>query len=305
MIYQNVLPLIGKTPMVKLNKIAPEDNIYAKLEFFNPGGSVKDRIALNMIEEAEKRGELKPGTTIIEPTSGNTGIGLAMIAAIKGYKLILVMPESMSKERKELLKFYGAELVLTPLEEGMAGAVKRVKEIIKENPGYFMPSQFNNPDNPEAHVKTTAREILEELDKIDAFVTGVGTGGTLTGIGKVLKEHFPELRIYAVEPAASPVLSGGNPGPHMIQGIGAGFIPEILDMELIDRIITIGNLEAYRMSAELASKEGLMVGISSGANVLAATRVARELKKGSNIVTLLPDTGERYLSLHSAFEMLD
>jgi len=305
MIYQNVLPLIGKTPMVKLNKIAPEGNIYAKLEFFNPGGSVKDRIALNMIEEAEKRGELRPGITIIEPTSGNTGIGLAMVAAIKGYKLILVMPESMSKERKELLKFYGAELVLTPLEEGMAGAVKRVKEIIKENPGYFMPSQFNNPDNPEAHVKTTAREILEELDKIDAFVTGVGTGGTLTGIGKVLKEHFPELRIYAVEPAASPVLSGGNPGPHMIQGIGAGFIPEILDMELIDRIITIGNLEAYRMSAELASKEGLMVGISSGANVLAATRVARELKKGSNIVTLLPDTGERYLSLHSAFEMLD
>jgi len=305
MIYQNVLPLIGKTPMVKLNKIAPEGNIYAKLEFFNPGGSVKDRIALNMIEEAEKRGELRPGITIIEPTSGNTGIGLAMVAAIKGYKLILVMPESMSKERKELLKFYGAELVLTPLEEGMAGAVKRVKEIIKENPGYFMPSQFNNPDNPEAHVKTTAREILEELDRIDAFVTGVGTGGTLTGIGKVLKEHFPELRIYAVEPAASPVLSGGNPGPHMIQGIGAGFIPEILDMELIDRIITIGNLEAYRMSAELASKEGLMVGISSGANVLAATRVARELKKGSNIVTLLPDTGERYLSLHSAFEMLD
>jgi len=305
MIYQNVLPLIGKTPMVKLNKIAPEGNIYAKLEFFNPGGSVKDRIALNMIEEAEKRGELRPGITIIEPTSGNTGIGLAMVAAIKGYKLILVMPESMSKERKELLKFYGAELVLTPLEEGMAGAVKRVKEIIKENPGYFMPSQFNNPDNPEAHVKTTAREILEELDKIDAFVTGVGTGGTLTGIGKVLKEHFPELRIYAVEPAASPVLSGGNPGPHMIQGIGAGFIPEILDMELIDRIITIGNLEAYRMSAELASNEGLMVGISSGANVLAATRVARELKKGSNIVTLLPDTGERYLSLHSAFEMLE
>lgn len=306
MIYQNVLQLIGKTPLLKLNKITGdrEASLFVKLEFCNPGGSVKDRIAINMIEEAEKTGKLKPGATIVEPTSGNTGIGLALVGAVKGYKVILVMPESMSEERKRLLKAYGAELILTPLEEGMAGSVARAEELLAENPDYFMPSQFENPANPEAHMKTTARELLAELNRIDALVAGVGTGGTLTGTARILKERFPKMLVFAVEPADSPVLSGGKSGPHMIQGIGAGFIPTVLERDLIDEIITIGNREAYEMSLKLARKEGLLVGISAGANVLAALKVAGKLGPGKNVVTFIPDTGERYLSLHSSFKLL-
>ncbi|KPC77541.1 cysteine synthase [Thermoactinomyces vulgaris] len=295
----NVLELIGQTPLVKLNRIVGKSDadIFLKLEFFNPGGSVKDRIALSMIEEAEKRGELKPGSTIVEPTSGNTGIGLAMVAAAKGYRAILVMPESASLERRNLLKAYGAELVLTPGPEGMRGAINKAEAIKAENPDYFMPQQFSNPDNVKIHLETTALEIVEQTGgDIDAFVAGVGTGGTITGVGRVLKEKFPHVRVIAVEPTTSPVLSGGSPGLHKIQGIGAGFIPDILDTNVYDEVIQIENEEAFEWARRLAREEGLLVGISSGAATAAAMKVARRLGLGKKVVAVAPSNGERYLT---------
>ncbi|TYP57625.1 cysteine synthase A [Thermosediminibacter litoriperuensis] len=303
-IKDSILDLVGMTPMVQLSRLSPEGGavIAAKLEFFNPGGSVKDRIAYNMILDAEKKGILKPGSTIVEPTSGNTGIGLAIVCAVKGYRLILVMPASMSVERRKLLKAYGAEFVLTPPELGMRGAVEKALELVKENEDYFMPQQFENPANPEIHEKTTAVEILEQTGgKLDAFVAGVGTGGTITGVARVLKKEMPHVKIVAVEPAASPVLSGGKPGLHKIQGIGAGFIPRVLDLNLIDEIITVSNDDAYSTARELSTKEGILAGISSGAAVFAARKVARTLKPGNLVVTVLPDTGERYLSVEGLF----
>ncbi|MTI61787.1 MAG: cysteine synthase A [Firmicutes bacterium] len=304
MIYNSVLSLIGKTPIMRLNSIAAGYRVFAKIESFNPGGSIKDRIALNMIEDAEKKGYLQPGNTIVEPTSGNTGIGLSLVSAVKGYKIILIMPESMSEERKKLLKFYGAELILTPHEKGMTGAVEKARELVDNNPDYYMPSQFENPANPEAHIRNTSKEILAEFELIDAFIAAVGTGGTLTGTSQVLKEKMPDIKIYAVEPESSAVISGEEPGPHMIQGIGAGFIPDVLDKDIIDEIITIGNKEAYQMSLKLASQEGILAGISAGANVLAAVKVAKKTGKDKNILTIIPDTGERYLSLHTAFDII-
>ncbi|MFC7443341.1 cysteine synthase A [Laceyella putida] len=295
----NVLELIGQTPLVKLNRIVGKSDadIFLKLEFFNPGGSVKDRIALSMIEEAEKRGELKPGSTIVEPTSGNTGIGLAMVAAAKGYRAVLVMPDTMSLERRNLLKAYGAELVLTPGAEGMRGAIKKAEEILAENPDYFMPQQFNNPDNVKIHLETTALEVVEQAGgEIDAFVAGVGTGGTITGVGRVLKEKFPHVQVIAVEPTASPVLSGGSPGPHKIQGIGAGFVPQILDTNIYDEVIQIENEEAFEWARRLAREEGILVGISSGAATAAAIRVARRLGLGKKVIAVSPSNGERYLT---------
>lgn len=299
---QNITQLIGDTPLVRLNRIVPEDSaeIYVKLEYQNPGASVKDRIALSMIDEAEKEGKLKPGDTIVEPTSGNTGIGLAMVAAAKGYKAILVMPETMSMERRNLLRAYGAELVLTPGAEGMKGAIKRAEEIQAENPHYFMPQQFNNQANVKIHRETTGPEIVEAIKsydgKLDAFISGVGTGGTITGAGQVLKEHFPGIKIYAVEPAASPVLSGGKPGPHKIQGIGAGFVPAILNTEIYDGVVTVENEDAFETSRRVAKQEGILGGISSGAAIFAALKVAKELGKGKRVVAIVPSNGERYLS---------
>ncbi len=296
---KNILRLIGNTPVVKLNKM-PEKNsaeIYCKLEFFNPLGSSKDRIGLHMIEEAERKGEINPGDTLVEPTSGNTGIGLAYVSAVKGYKLILVMPDTMSIERIKILKALGAEILLTPGEKGMKGAIEKATELEKQN-GYFRPGQFTNPANPEAHRKTTAREILKQVPGIDAFVAGVGTGGTLTGVGEVLKNEIKNRKvlIVAVEPEDSPVLSGGKPGAHKIQGIGAGFIPEVLNKEIIDEIITVKNEDAFSTSRRLAKEEGIFVGISSGAALWAALKVAKRLPKEKKIVVILPDTGERYLS---------
>ncbi len=303
-IADNVLELIFNTPIVKLNKIVEKDmaEIYAKLEMFNPGGSVKDRIAFSMIEDAEKKGIIKPGATIIEPTSGNTGIGLAMVCAVKGYRCILTMPESMSLERIYILKSYGAEVVLTPAIEGMEGAIKKAKEILKKTKNAFMPQQFSNSANPKIHRETTANEILEAMqNKIDAFVAGVGTGGTITGVGEVLKKKVQNIKIVAVEPASSAVLSGKPPGPHKIQGIGAGFIPEILNREVIDEIITVEDNEAFQTSKLLAKQEGLFVGISSGAACFAALKVAKNLGKGKRIVVIFPDTGERYFSIEQYF----
>ena len=305
-LYNNVVELIGNTPLVKINRILEESSaeIYVKLESFNPAGSVKDRIALNMIEDAEAKGKLKKGDTIIEPTSGNTGIGLALVCAVKGYRLILVMSESMSFERRNLLASYGAELVLTPAKDGMQGAIDKANEILKAHPEYFMPNQFENPANPAIHKKTTAVEIWDAMDgRIDAFVAGVGTGGTITGVGEFLKEKNPDIKRIAVEPAGSPVLSGGRPGPHKIQGIGAGFIPKVLNRGIIDKIITVGDDDAFKMSKRLAREEGLLVGISSGANMMAALQVAKELGKGKRVVTVLPDTGERYFSIEKYFNM--
>ncbi|WP_239619015.1 cysteine synthase A [Cohnella mopanensis] len=302
-IVQNVTQLIGDTPLVRLNRIVPEGSaeIYVKLEYQNPGSSVKDRIAISMIEEAEKQGLIKPGvSTIVEPTSGNTGIGLAMVAAAKGYRAILVMPETMSLERRNLLRAYGAELVLTPGSEGMNGSVKKAEEIVKENADYFLPQQFKNQANVKVHRETTGPEIVEAINsydgKIDAFVSGIGTGGTISGAGEVLKQNFPNIKVYAVEPAASPLLSGGGPGPHKIQGIGANFIPEILNREVYDAVLTVENEEAFETARAVAKKEGLLVGISSGAAIFAALKVAKELGEGKRVVAVVPSNGERYLS---------
>ena len=304
--YSQVTDLIGGTPLVRLNRLSPEGgaSIYAKLESANPGGSVKDRICLNMIDEAERQGRLKPGSTIVEPTSGNTGIGLALVSAVRGYKLILVMPESMSMERASLLSSYGAQLVLTPAWEGMKGSIKEADALVAQNPEYFMPDQFSNPANPAMHRKTTALEIWDALDgNIDAFVAAVGTGGTITGCGEVFKERRPAVKVIAVEPAGSPVLSGGEPGPHKIQGIGAGFVPKVLNRNVLDGVLTVGDDEAYQMAKLLAKKEGLLVGISAGANVFAAQKVAAELGPGKNVVTILCDTGERYISIEKYFNI--
>ncbi|HWR28936.1 MAG TPA: cysteine synthase A [Negativicutes bacterium] len=301
-IAQVLTELIGNTPLLALNRYSKEAGlpspIVAKLEYFNPLGSVKDRIALALIEAGEAAGKIKKDTVIIEPTSGNTGVGLAFVAASRGYKLILTMPETFSIERRNLLKALGAELVLTPGAEGMKGAIKRAGELAEENPNSFLPQQFKNPANPEIHRKTTAEEIWKDTDgKVDIFIAGVGTGGTVTGVGEVLKKYKPSVKIIAVEPAASPVLSGGQPGPHKIQGIGAGFVPDVFNREIVDEIITVGNEEAFATSRSLAKVEGLLVGISSGAAAWAATEVAkRPENKGKVIVALLPDTGERYLS---------
>ena len=305
-VHRDITELIGRTPLVRLNRLSPTGGatIYGKVEFFNPGGSVKDRICLNMINEAERLGALKPGGTIVEPTSGNTGIGLALVAAVRGYKLILVMPESMSMERASLLSSYGAQLVLTPAWEGMKGSIRESESIIAQNPSYFMPNQFSNPANPAMHKKTTALEILESLDgKIDAFVAAVGTGGTITGCGELFKERIPNVKVIAVEPAGSPVLSGGEPGPHKIQGIGAGFIPKVLNRAILDRVMTVTDDEAYQTAKQLSKKEGLLVGISAGANVFAAQKVAQELGTGKNVVTILCDTGERYISIEKYFNI--
>ncbi|MFK4294461.1 cysteine synthase A [Bacillus sp. RC250] len=295
---QSVSELIGQTPIVKLNRIVESDSadVYLKLEFMNPGSSVKDRIALAMIEDAENKGLLKEGDTIIEPTSGNTGIGLAMVAAAKGYKAILVMPETMSIERRNLLRAYGAELVLTPGPEGMGGAIRKATELAEEH-GYFIPQQFQNQANPEIHRITTGPEIVEQMgDQLDAFIAGIGTGGTITGAGEVLKEAYKDIKIYAVEPADSPVLSGGKPGPHKIQGIGAGFVPETLDVEVYDEIIQVKTEQAFEYARRVAKEEGILVGISSGAVVYAATEVAKKLGKGKKVLVIIPSNGERYLS---------
>ncbi|MGI9860178.1 cysteine synthase A [Moorella naiadis] len=295
---RDITQLIGQTPILRLNRLPDQGlEVYLKVEFFNPGGSIKDRIALSMIEAAEADGRLKPGATIVEPTSGNTGIGLAMVAAVRGYRLLLVMPETMSMERRKLMAAYGAEFVLTSGNLGMKGAVDKATELVRENPGYFMPQQFENPANPAIHRQATAREILAQMDgRIDAFIAGVGTGGTLTGVSEVLKKEIPGVKVIAVEPAASPVLSGGRPGPHKIQGIGAGFVPAVLKRALIDEVITVTNEDALETARRLAREEGLLVGISSGAAAYAALQVARSLGSGKRVLAIAPDTGERYLS---------
>ena len=295
----NITQIIGGTPVVKLRNVVDDNaaDVYVKLEYQNPGGSVKDRIALAMIEKAEREGKIKPGDTIVEPTSGNTGIGLAFVCAAKGYKAVFTMPETMSQERRNLLKAYGAELVLTPGSEAMKGAIKKAKEL-KEEHGYFEPQQFENPANPGVHELTTGPELLQQFEgkTIDAFLAGVGTGGTLSGVGKVLKKEYPNIEIVAIEPEASPVLSGGEPGPHKLQGLGAGFIPGTLNTEIYDSIIKVGNDTAMEMSRRVAKEEGILAGISSGAAIYAAIQKAKELGKGKTVVTVLPSNGERYLS---------
>ncbi len=298
-VVNSIVELIGETPLVKLNRIVDDSmaEVLVKLEYFNPGSSVKDRIALNMIEKAEAEGKLQEGSVIIEPTSGNTGIGLAMVGASKGYKVILVMPDTMSMERRSLLKAYGAELILTPGEKGMKGAIEKANELVKEKSNYFMPQQFENPNNPAKHFETTGVEIFKQTEgKIDAFVAGVGTGGTITGAGRVLKKEVKNIKIIAVEPDKSPVLSGGNPSPHKIQGIGAGFIPDVIDLEIIDEIERIKDEDAINMTKRLAREEGLLLGISSGAAIFAALKKAKELGRGKRVVVIAPDNGERYLS---------
>jgi cysteine synthase A len=299
-IAKDMAELIGRTPLVWLNRMSIEcrAKIAGKLEFFNPAGNVKDRIGVNMILDAERRGKIGPGTTIIEPTSGNTGIALAWVAAARGYKLILTMPESMTTERRKILELLGAKLVLTPAEDGMAGAVKRANEILGKSNGAFMPQQFENPANPQIHRETTAEEIWTDTDGlVDIFVAGVGTGGTITGVGEVLKSRRPSVKIVAVEPAASPVLSGGRPSPHMIQGIGPGFVPHVLNMEVVDEIVQVGNKEAFNMAKRLAKEEGILSGISSGAAVTAAVKIAkRKASTDKLIIVVLPDAGDRYLS---------
>ena len=302
---KNITELIGQTPIIQLNRINGEDSarVLAKIEMYNPGGSVKDRICLAMIEDAESKGLLKKGAVIIEPTSGNTGIGLAMISAVRGYRCILTMPETMSLERMYILKSYGAEVVLTPGVDGMQGSIKKAESLLKKIPNSFMPQQFNNESNPEIHRKTTAQEILSAVNgNIDVFVAGVGTGGTITGIGEVLKKRNPDTRVIAVEPKTSAVLSGEAPGPHKIQGIGAGFIPGILNKDIIDEIITVEDRDAFKTAGQLARQEGLFVGISAGAAAWAALNIAKEIGKGKTVVVIFPDTGERYFSMQQYFE---
>jgi cysteine synthase len=297
-IAKSCLDIIGNTPAVRLNRIAGPDDaeVWGKLESLNPGGSIKDRICLSMVEAAERNGRLQPGATIIEPTSGNTGIGLALVSAIKGYQLMLTMPDTMSEERRSLLAAFGAQLVLTTDTRGMHGAIRRAEELLLEHPDYFMPQQFSNPANPESHRRTTAQEILRQFERVDAFVAGVGTGGTITGIGQVLRQNMPGVRIYAVEPESSAVLSGGEPGFHKIQGIGAGFVPENLDTAVYDDVIRVTDEDAIAYTRRLAREEGILVGVSAGANTWAAVQVARELGKGKTVVTIFCDTGERYLT---------
>lgn len=297
MIVNRIDELIGNTPIIKLNKL-PENyaDIYVKLEYFNPGGSVKDRIAWKMIDEAEKNGELKPGGTIVEPTSGNTGIGAAMVGAARGYRVVLVMPETMSIERRKIMQAFGAEVILTEGAKGMRGAIEKAEQLVRDH-GYFMLRQFDNVNNVKAHEETTAQELLEDFPEgFDAFVAGIGTGGTITGVGNVLRKKFPDIKFFAVEPKDSPVLSGGNPGPHKIQGIGAGFVPRILNTNVYDEVITVTLEDAYNMSRRLAKEYGILVGISSGAAVHAALLVAQKLGKGKKVVVVAPDNGERYLS---------
>jgi cysteine synthase A len=296
---ESVIELIGNSPIVKLQRMVPENaaDVFVKLEFFNPGGSVKDRIALSMIQQAESEGKLKAGDTIIEPTSGNTGIGIAMVGAAKGYPVIIVMPETMSIERRKLMQAYGAKLILTPGSEGMKGAIAKATELANEH-GYFMPLQFNNMANPMIHEKTTGREIIDVFGKngLDAFVAGVGTGGTITGVGHELKRVYPNIKIVAVEPTESQVLAGGEPSPHKIQGIGAGFVPEVLDTAIYESIAAVTSEEAIETARQAAAKEGLLVGISAGAAIKAALDLAQELGAGKKVLTLAPDNGERYLS---------
>jgi len=298
-IYDNIAQVIGQTPIVRLNRM-PRDGwaeMLVKLESFNPGGSVKDRIGLSMIEAAEREGRLKPGGTIVEPTSGNTGIGLAMVGAAKGYRVILTMPEEYSVERVTLLRAYGAQVVLTPRAEAMQGAIDKAEELVRQHPDYFMPQQFRNPANPEVHRKTTAKEILDVLgEKLDALVVGLGTGGTATGTGEILKQKIKSLKVFAIEPAESPVFSGGKAGPHKIQGIGAGFIPEVFNRKVVDRFIPVSYDDARNAARRLAEQEGIPCGISSGAILHASCTVAQELGRGKRLLAILPDTGERYLS---------
>ncbi|MBF6559333.1 MAG: cysteine synthase A [Candidatus Binataceae bacterium] len=293
------LELVGHTPVVRLNRLPGKDDaeVWAKLENYNPGGSVKDRICLAMVEKAEREGRLKPGDTIVEPTSGNTGIGLALVCAVKGYSLILTMPDTMSEERRSLLAAYGAKLVLTPDTRGMHGAIAKAEELVRANPGYYMPQQFSNSANPEAHYAHTGPELMEQLDQIDAFISGVGTGGTISGVGRYLREHLKNRPlIVAVEPKSSPVLEGGEAGFHKIQGIGAGFVPENLDTKIYDEVIAVSDEDATRYSRRLAREEGLLVGISSGANCCAALQIAKRLGRGKIVVVVFCDTGERYLT---------
>ncbi|MBH1942522.1 cysteine synthase A [Mobilitalea sibirica] len=301
MIAKSITELIGNTPIVKLNRLPfPESaDVYAKLEYLNPGRSVKDRAALHMILEAEKQGLIKPGSTIIEPTSGNTGIGLSMVAAARGYKAIIIMPASASIERVKLMKAYGAEVILTPAEELMQGSINKAMELLAKIPDSFMPNQFQNMANPQAHKKTTAKEILEQMDgRLDVFVATAGTGGTISGVGEVLREHLPELKIYVVEAKNSPVIAGGKPGPHKIVGTGPGFIPDTLNTKIFDEIIHVTDEDAIETSKNLASKEGIFCGISAGAAVYAALVKAKEIGKGKRVLSMIPDTGERYISMN-------
>jgi cysteine synthase A len=304
--FADVCSLIGSTPLVKLGRPSSKDGatIYAKLEFYNPGGSVKDRIALSMVEDAERNGLIEPGWTIVEPTSGNTGIGLAMVGAVKGYPVVIVMPEDMTFERMGILKAYGAKVLFSPSDQAMQGAVDEAERLLAANENWFMPQQFNNSANPEVHRRTTAREVLRAIGKepIHALVAGIGTGGTITGMGEVLKGRYPEILVVGAEPASSAVLSGGQPGVHMIQGIGAGFVPKVLNMQILDEVLTVTDEDAYLTAKKVAVEEGLFIGISSGAAYWAAQKVAERLGKGATVVTVFPDGGERYLSFERYFK---